>query len=230
MPSSQDRIFAAFEGDNWFKRNKASLERMDPQADIPLRLLELFNLRPQKVLEVGAANGVRLAEIHERFNSKVVAVDLSKEAMVDGKLRFPFIEFVRGIAYAIPLRDLFDLVIVNFVFHWIDRTNLLRSVAEIDRLLADEGFLIIGDFHPSNFMKVRYHHLPGQEVYTYKQNYAATFLASGLYHPVGLLTGDHSSKILTGKASEDERSGAWLLRKMLKDHYIEGSFSRKPGL
>ena len=118
---------------------------------------------------------------------------------------------------------MFDLVIINFVFNWIDRSNLLRSVAEIDRLLVDGGFLIIGDFLPSNLTKVRYHHLPEKEVYTYKQNYAATFLASGLYHPVSLLTSHHTSRALNAEATEDQRAGAWLLRKMVREQYVERS-------
>ena len=223
MRSSQDQIFATFEGDRWFERNKAALNRFDPEADFPLKLMELYGLCPRSVLEIGAANGYRLAAISGRYGAKVVAVEPSAGAILDGKTRFPFVEFVRGVVYAIPLQELFDLIIVNFVFHWIDRINLLRSIAEIDRLLVNGGFLIIGDFYPCNFVKVRYHHLPEQEVYTYKQNYAATFLASGLYHPVGLLTGDHSSRALTGEAFEDDRSGGWLLRKMLKEHYTEGS-------
>ena len=224
MQSSQDQVFAAFEGDKWFERNRDALGRFDPEADFPLRLIELYHLRPGSVLEVGAANGYRLAAISERYGVRVVAVEPSVEAILDGESRFPRVEFVRGGASSIPLQELFDLIIVNFVFHWIDRTALLRSIAEIDRLVVDGGFLIIGDFFPSNLKKVRYHHLAEQEIYTYKQNYAATFLASGLYHPVCLITGDHSSKTLVGGAAEDERIGVWLLRKMLKEHYVEGSF------
>ena len=224
MQSSQDQVFATFEGDKWFERNKDALERFDPEVDFPLKLMELYRLRPRSVLEVGAANGFRLAAISERFGARVVAVEPALEAILDGETRFPCVEFVRGGASAIPLQELFELIIVNFVFHWIDRTSLLRSVAEIDRLLVDGGFLIIGDFYPSNLTKVRYHHLPDQEVYTYKQNYAATFLASGLYHPVCLITTDHSSKALIGEVAEDKRIGVWLLQKKLNDHYVEGPF------
>jgi SAM-dependent methyltransferase len=226
MRSSQDQIFAAQESDKWFKRNKNTLERFDPEADFPLKLMELYRLRPHSVLEVGAANGYRLAAISERSGARVVAVEPSLEAIHDGKTRFPCVEFVQGVGCAIPLQELFDLVIVNGVFCWIDRSNLLRSVAEIDRLLVDGGFLIIGDFLPSNIIEVRYHHLAEQEVYTYKQNYAATFLVSGLYHPVSLITADHSSKALIGEVTEDERWGVWLLRKMLEEHYVEGSLRR----
>jgi len=122
------------------------------------------------------------------------------------------------------LRGSFDLIIVNFVFHWIDRANLLRSMAEIDRLLEDSGYLIIGDFLPSNLTKVQYHHMEDPKIYTYKQNYAATFTASGLYHLVCLLTRQASLKPLTALTSEEGRIGVWLLQKNLDGHYVEGVF------
>jgi len=224
MRPSQDQIFFASEGDKWFERNRQALEGFDPERDIPLRLMALHDLRPRNVLEVGAANGVRLAAINEKHSSRVVAVEPSVEAIAHGKARFPCVEFVRGTADAIPLQELFDLIIASYVFHWIDRSSLLRAVAEIDRLLGDGGFLIIADFCPSNLTKVRYHHLLGEEVYTYKQNYAAPFLGSGMYQPICLLTGDHTTKTIKADVAEHERIGGWLLRKMLRGHYVEIPF------
>jgi len=221
MRHSQEDIFAGSEGNQWFERNKQALLKFDPSADIPLRLIDTYSLRPHRVLEVGAANGFRLAALAERFGAAVVALEPSAEAIQDGQTRFPNVEFAQGVASDIPLSEPFDLVIVNFIFHWIDRNRLLRSIAEIDRLVVDSGFLVIGDFFPSNLVKVEYHHLAKSGVYTYKQNYAATFLASGLYHPVCMMTAEHASKALTGQAAEDERIGGWLLQKKLAEHYIE---------
>ena len=221
MQRSQDEVFSAFEGNKWLERNKQALDRFDPETDFPLKLMNLYHLRPRRVLEVGAANGFRLAAIAERYSARVVAVEPSAEAILDGKTRFSSVEFVRGVGHAIPLQELFDLIIVNFVIHWIDRSNLLKSVSEIDRLLDNKGFLIIGDFSPSNFVKVRYHHLPQQGVYTYKQNYAAVFLASGLYHAVAALTSHHATGELSSEVPEDERTSVCLLQKQLSDHYTE---------
>ncbi|MCJ7766965.1 class I SAM-dependent methyltransferase [Candidatus Bathyarchaeota archaeon] len=221
MQPDQDQKFATSEGNNWFQRNEGAIGRFDPESDVPLKLIELYELRPHSVLEIGAANGYRLAAIKERVGARVVAVEPSVQAIRDGKTKFPTVEFVRGQCMAIPLKETFGLVIVNFVLHWIDRSNLLRSVAEIDRLLEDGGFLIIGDFSPTNLVKVRYHHLPEEQVYTYKQNYSTVFLASGLYHVISVTTGHHW--VNTGaEASEEDRVGTWLLRKMLKEHYVEG--------
>lgn len=223
MPFNQDQVFAAYEGDNWFERNHDIWNNFSPEADLPSKLIEFYQLHPRSVLEVGAATGYRLAMISERYKARVVAVEPSTEAIIYGKTKFPHVKFVRAEASNIPLREMFDLIIVNFVFHWVDRMNILRSIAEIDRLLEDGGYLIIGDFLPSNQTKVRYHHLKDQQVYTYKQNYAATYLASGLYHAVCLMTGGHTNKAFLGEASERDRVGVWLLRKMLKNHYVDDS-------
>ena len=221
MEHSQDESFAAFEGNNWFERNKSALEHFDPDADFPLKLMDLYGLHPQNVLEVGAANGGRLAAISERCDARAVAIEPSKDAILNGKSTFPKVEFVQGIACEIPLQEHFDLIIVNFVFHWIDRNNLLKSVSEIDRLLDNKGFLIIGDFLPSNFVKVRYHHLPQSGIYTYKQNYAAVFLASGLYRVVAALTGHHGRSELSSEVPEGERTIVCLLQKQLSDQYMD---------
>ncbi len=216
----QDHIFISSEGDNWFKRNCGALETFQPESDLALKLLDLYNLRPRSVLEIGAANGFRLAEIQERTGARVIAVEPSLQALCDGRERFPRVRFVRGEAARVPLRGLFDLIIFDFVLHWIDRKNLLTVVAEGDRLLADGGYMMIADFQPANFLAVRYHHLAESEVRTFKQNYAEIFLASGLYHSVGLITGDHALKRLSGTVCESERVAAWLLRKQLLAHYL----------
>ena len=221
MRIDQDRVFSHSEGNRWFDRNKEALKRFDPSKDFALRLLDMYHLHPRRVLEIGAANGVRLAAITGRYGVRAVAVEPSAKAIADGKRRFPSIKYVRASAARIPLRESFDLIILNFVLHWVDRTSLLRSVAEIDRLLDDKGYLMIGDFLPVNLMRVRYHHIRSQHVYTYKQNYAAVFIASGLYHMVGLLSGDHGSRACQPMVDENERFGTWLLQKRVDHHYLE---------
>ena len=227
---TQDEIFAAFEGNQWFARKHAAWQHYDSEADPPLRLLALYNIHPTQVLEVGAANGFRVAALATRYGARAVAVEPSIDAIADGQRRFPSVEFIRAEAHHLPLQESFDLLIVNFVLHWIDRRYLLSTLAEIDRVLADGGYLLIGDFCPSNPMKVPYHHLPDAAVYTYKQNYAAPFLASGLYQLVSFLTSDHTSKLTTGTVSEHERAGIWLLRKQLTENYHERTTSNVSGV
>lgn len=208
--STQDEIFAASEADQWFERNRHALEHIDDR-DVPLRLVELYRLKPASVIEIGAANGYRVAEIVRRTGARGVAVEPSRKAIEDGRVRFPNVEFHQGQAAQVPVPGTFELAIVHFVLHWVDRKNLLRVVTELDRLVADDGFLIVGDFYPGHSTQNAYHHLPGSGVMTYKQDYGQLFMASGLYQPVALLTSYGVE--LDATVTDDRRCGVWLLRK-----------------
>jgi SAM-dependent methyltransferase len=227
---AQDDIFLNYEGDAWFNRNAKFLGTTF-ENDIPLKLIDLFNLKPKKVLDVGAANGYRLAEISRRFGAgNYVAIEPSHEAIMDGQKRFPFIEFRRGLMYDLPLQadEVFDLVIVNFVFHWVSRDKLLSSVSELDKAIADGGFLILGDFLPNMPTKVKYHHLPDHEVFTYKQNYANIFLSSELYTLVAQLTFDHDMHSFNPDIDSNSRGGCSVLRKNKEDLYVMKTFQKNP--
>src|SRR5262249_32600907 len=130
-----------------------------------------------------------------------------------------------GMASELPLdaQARFDLVIVNFVFHWVDRSTLLRSVAEIDRVLPDGGFLLIGDFYPLLPQRVRYHHLPEQDVWTSKQNYGDIFLSSNLYEMIAFYSFDHATHGLRRDIAPEDRAQVALLRKRLDGRYQTAS-------
>jgi SAM-dependent methyltransferase len=211
--TDQDDVFATTEGDRWFERNRGVLVWADAEHDLPLLLMHLYGLAPTSVLEIGAANGYRLAAIRDKYACRVVGVEPSHAAIADGQHRFPGVELHRGRADDVPLHEVFDLVIVNFVFHWVGRDRLLRAVAEVDRLLKNGGLVLLGDFLPNSPAKSHYHHLPELEVFTFKQDYAAIFLASACYEAVALLTHQHASKRPSADYTASDRAGTWLLRK-----------------
>ncbi len=194
----QDEIFKREEADRWFERNK---EALVPKEDLIIKIIRDYRLldKNSKVLEVGASNGYRLAKIHEEFGSKVFAIEPSKKAVEDGKSQWSFITF-----YQTTIAELednehllsFDLIIVNSVFHWIDRGSLLLSVAKIDRLLKWGGHLIVGDFQIPIPTKRSYHHKEG--VFTYKQPYKDIFTASCIYVELYNVTFNHDGKRFTG--------------------------------
>ena len=223
MNDEQDRIFRETEADHFFERNRAFLEKKHyASEDLPLRIMEMYNLRPGSVLEIGAATGYRLAAIHELYGRDIraVAIDASEKAVAEGKRLFPDVEFCCCPATDIPYQEPFEMVIVHSVFHWLGRRSLLTALAEADRLLQDNGFLILADFFPSHFVKTRYHHVDTAEVFTFKQNYAAIFLATGLYEEICCLNRGHTSFGLKADAEEQDRFAAWLLRKTLDRNYL----------
>jgi SAM-dependent methyltransferase len=218
---NQDQVFSESEADQWFLRNREAL-KADWDKDFVLRLLNLYGLQPRSAVEVGAANGYRVASIQERLGVEVaVAVEPSVAAVDDGRSRFPQVRFVTGTAASIDMDEQFDLVIVNGVLTWIDRATLFRSLAEVDRLVCDGGYLIVGDFLPAGKTRVRYHHRPEDQVFTYKQDYAAAFLSSGLYQPVAMLSAVYPTMQLMPSEPASERWATWLLRKSLQANYLE---------
>lgn len=224
---TQDARFAAGEGDNWYRRNQAALGK-DSNVDWPIHLLERFDRLEaiRTVAEIGCSNGFRLALIKRELlpQAHCVGVDASAEAIAAGTALYPELELHQGILAAPPLDATFDLVIVNYVLHWVDRSTLASSVCAIDGLVRDGGLLILGDFLPDYPQRRRYHHLPEEEVYTYKQDYPALFTGLGLYREVARLTYDHDAAAagaalaVAGSAS---RGVCALLHKSLAGYYPE---------
>lgn len=223
---TQSDIFEKGEGDEYFKRNLEYLNNPEMiKNDPPLSFIKEYNIQPKNILEIGAMNGFRLNEIYKNYkDTNCVGIEPSKAAVLDGHRRFPHIKLVRGLVEKLSFKDnSFDLVIINFVFHWIDRASLFLAVSEIDRVLDNGGFLIIGDFHPDTAGKFAYKHLSENQIFTYTQNYPGIFIASELYALIGMISGIKLSHYLSQKidavVSSDRRMGFFLLKKDLYSHY-----------
>ncbi len=223
---SQDKIFYEYESDSWFTRNKDVIVD-DKRADHPLALIELSGLHPKRVLEVGASNGWRLDFIQKKYGATCVGIDPSEKAVEDGNKRYGGrIKMIRGLASEIPLKEQFDLVIIHLVFHWIPRDKLLPAINEIDKCLEDGGNLIVGDFDPDFATKTKYHHLPAEDIYTYKHDYASMFTSTGLYREVARLAYDHKTHLVEPAVSSNDRVFDALLHKSLSDYYYLGDRGR----
>ena len=218
---NQDTIFWDGEGDGWYERNKQVLAVKNDTGDPIMQTIEQSGLSFSNILEVGASNGFRLHLLHKKYGCPVTAVEPSAKAIAEGKKSYPEVAFHRGTAAELPsdLEGMFDLVVVNFVLHWVDRKSPFRSVANIDAMLADRGHLVVGDFYPEAPQRTAYHHLPGQDVWTYKQNYAELFTATRLYQETGFEVFAHDSRQRTSDADPDNRAFVSVLRKDLVGGY-----------
>lgn len=210
----QDKIFYKKEGDAWFKRNQPFLNVKNIQKnDIPFMLLSIFDLKPQTVLELGASNGYRLEAIRRKYGSKCYAAEPSIEAIRSGRKNFPKIKFYRGLAHQAPIKNKkFDLIVVCFVLHWVDRKMISKTIKNIDNYLKDDGLLLLGDFLPDKPGRVKYHHLPTDDVWTYKDDYSKYFLAKG-YEVVSKVTCDINTNKPSFNSKPENRTAYFLLRK-----------------
>lgn len=214
MKKKQRKIFLEFEGNNWYNRNKSILLKFDPNYDFPIKLIELYQIKPNNVLEIGCCFGYRLNYINKIFRAKCFGIEPSLKAVEEGEKRYPNIKIIQGTFSEIPLDEKFDLIITNFVFHWIDRGLLAKCVNEIERLLLPGGYLIIGDFFPKYPKKNKYHHLPKEDIWTFKQNYSKLFLSLENYILIALFTTSHDSKNFVIETIDDKRIAYSLLMKI----------------
>lgn len=222
---NQDSIFKRCEGDNWFSRNREALERK-VTVDWPSLFVERLESRAliRSVLELGCANGWRLERIKPLFSAgcRLSGIDASRAAVEDGRTRFPDLDLHEGLLSDVPVQGAFDLVIIYFVLHWVDRSTLARSISEIDRVVKDGGLLIVGDFLPDVPQRRKYHHLPDENVFTYKQDYTRIFENLCTYRELARVTFRHDAPGEgIGDAPSGSRAFCSVLRKSLQDYYPE---------
>lgn len=212
----QDKIFKEYEGNHWYERNAKALAA--DKSDYIVDMVRFLGLNPKSVAEVGCSNGYRLEHFRREFGCECLGIDASAEAIAAGKEKFPSIDFQQATLAEMTATKSFDLVVCNFVLHWVDRSSLMASVTNIDTFVRGGGTLILGDFLPDYNQRRKYHHLPELDIYTYKQDYAAMFTASGLYKEVYRHTFNHD-KQQAGYAASPERGVRVALRKMENDEY-----------
>lgn len=220
----QDQFFFEGEGDCWFRRNKDKLN--ENKIDWPAYMIKLLvgDHKIESVLELGCANGYRLNMLRQYLeeNCFLAGIDASLQAIRDGKNRYPDLCLKHGLLTKVPLNQQFDLVIVNFVLHWVDRATLSRSIAEIDRLLKNGGILILGDFLPDFPQRRYYHHCPDEKIYTYKQDYAKIFEALGIYKEIARFTFNHDCpELRVSVCGSSARGFCAALHKSLHGYYPE---------
>src|SRR5262249_26448564 len=159
--------------DAWYRRNLQHLRT--PGPDIVLTTLQEVRIAPKSVLEIGCANGYRVAQICQQSAARGFGIEPSAEAVADGRSRYPSLSLTVGTADALPCGvDHSDLVFFGFCLSLVDPRLHLRCVAEADRVLADGGLLAIYDFiEPIPYCN-DYAHRPG--VRSYKMDFSRYFL------------------------------------------------------
>ena len=222
----QDTTFLDHEGNQWFNRNRIAIDQKVDQFDLPTYLIDLIQSQTEidSIAELGCSNGWRLKKLQERFpNALLSGVDASLAAIEDGQKKYPNLDLYQGLLADIPLQKTYDIVIVHFVLCWVDRAALAISIAEIDRLVKQGGMLIIGDFYPDFPQRRHYHHLPEQDIFTYKQNYPAIFESFGTYQEIAKFTGNHDvEKDWTIQVCDSSnRFACSILHKSLVSYYQE---------
>jgi SAM-dependent methyltransferase len=171
----QADIFLESEGNAWFDRNKDRLGMRDPVSDA----IEMVGIVPDNVLEVGCANGWRLARLRDKYRCKVLGLDPSMNAIREG-----MVPIFQGTAENLPRStgERFDLIIYGFCLYLTEPSDWLRIAAEADMVLRPGGHIVIHDFS----IRDNGHEAFGRP-YEYRQgvmSYHVDFASFWLSHPL----------------------------------------------
>lgn len=201
----QSEIIQQGQGDAWWQRNKSK-----PRTnDRVLAAIERCGLKPQSILEIGCGNGWRLNLLRQKYGAVCSGIDLSWEAIKDGKNRFSSLNLrVAAAADLGYVTGIFDCVILGFVMYLVDREDLFKVMYETDRVLFDGGAMVVNDFHSDQPHSRLYAH--DRRLRSYKHNVGSMFSVCPNYRVVEhTVTGAETDQ----PTSRDDQVAVTILKK-----------------
>ena len=165
---------------NWFYRNKKNIINHNDDEHIN-ELIRINNLKAKNILEIGCSNGYKLIKYKELLKSNnCYGVDLSKEAILDGKKRYKNLKLLKLSSLDINKIKLnFDLIICGFFLYQLDRNLIFEQFNLIYKKLNKNGYLLIRDFDP--LFKHTNTDFNNKKLRTFKMNYDNFLTESGLF-------------------------------------------------
>lgn len=155
-------------GTAWLERNR---DKLTGENDPVMEALAKAKINPNSVLEIGCSNGWRLKLLEKKYKCATTGVEPTP--LTAGNI-------LRGMAHNLPINQLtFDLVIYGWCLYLCDREDLFQITAEGDRVLQEDGYLLIYDFHPEFPHKRKYKHR--ENLFSFKMDHSKLWLANPSY-------------------------------------------------
>tara|TARA_B110001450_G_C17490801_1_gene428231 strand:+ start:62 stop:721 length:660 start_codon:yes stop_codon:yes gene_type:complete len=168
------------EADNYFLRNINYYSGNSYDKKI-IDLIKINNLKAEKILEIGCANGKYLNQFSKLLKSKKsYGVDLSKKAIQDGKKKFKNLNLLKISSLEIDkIKSNFDFIICGFFLYLLDRELIFNQFDLIYKKLNKNGLLLIVDYDP--LFKHTNNNVNKKNLMSYKMNYDNFLIESGLF-------------------------------------------------
>lgn len=185
---TQNTIFLNGEADAYHQRNASHNASYDIEEDRVASMLHGLPLgtvaMPSSIADLGCSSGERLSALCARYGiagPNGMGIDASETAIEVARKRDPDLLWASCDWTSRQFVDEgFDVVILSYAMHWIDRHMLMDALCMAHYYVNLGGVLLINDF--VSHQDVPYRHRDG--VMTYKRNYPAMFLGTGLYETI----------------------------------------------
>jgi ubiquinone/menaquinone biosynthesis C-methylase UbiE len=173
--------------------------------------------KPSNFLEVGTGNGWRLREINEKFQIACSGIDPSEKAINLAKKNNPNpnIDYKISTADNLPYQDdSFDIIFFGFCLFLVDREDLFKVAYETDRVLRENGHIIILDFYTPYHTSRNFYNT---DLKSYKTDYSKIFSWHPHYHHLAFETFSHTNPKKQFSSDFSESLAMHVIEKKIKN-------------
>ena len=210
---NQKKIFINSEADNFYKRNVQRFKNIDYENHkIILKIKQIIKTKKKiNLLEIGCSDAGLIDFIDQNFKSiKCFGIDPSSKALNSQKNKN--LKLKKATAENIPFKNnSFDIIIYNFCLYLCDTEDLTNIVSEADRVIKNQGFVIIYDFYFKGIKYVNYIHR--KNIFSRKMNYGKLFTWHPKYKLVKLYKFKHQRKNIEFKNNKLNITAIYLIKK-----------------
>jgi|APSaa5957512535_1039671.scaffolds.fasta_scaffold91372_2 ubiquinone/menaquinone biosynthesis C-methylase UbiE len=150
------------------------------QIDCSRRLVDALSnyiSEPKNILDIGCAYGGLINELVKKYErTNFFGVDPGKKSIeiANNNLQSKRVFFIEGCSDKLPFEDgKFDVVILTMVMQWIRRSDLIKTISEVDRVLKTGGLIYLEDYLSNQSVTSISTH--NKEISIYKDNYSEFF-------------------------------------------------------
>lgn len=128
-------------------------------GDNLLETLDVINIKPERVLDLGAGTGTAARDLVRRFpRAKITLLDIAIPMLAHAKTKAPRWrsrqDYVCADAQRLPLaNNSCDLIFANLMFHWC--SDLDSVFEECNRVLIPGGLMLFSSLGPDTLKELR---------------------------------------------------------------------------
>jgi 2-polyprenyl-3-methyl-5-hydroxy-6-metoxy-1,4-benzoquinol methylase len=137
----------------WDYMDKVAVER-SKIAIIGGVFAHIYTNSNASVLDMGCGEGAMSDFLSEGQKQRYLGVDLSKEAIVNARLKRPKLKFLHSGVYQFVPHHQFDIIVFSDVLYYVEHEKILQQYS---KYLTPTGIIILSIFHTTE--KIMYENI-----------------------------------------------------------------------